>query len=127
MAVEVSTPRVMPLRAVGKSIPKRDAFEKVTGGARYTTDLTLPGMLYARFLRSPYAHARITSIDTTRAEALPGVLAVLTHKNTPKTRYSDTKTDQLSLLPYPPNLDQVLFDEHVRYSGEPVAAVAAVD
>lgn len=119
--------RQMPLRAVGRSVPKRDALDKVTGAARYTGDLTLPGMLRARFLRSPHAHARIISIDTSRAETLPGVHAVLTYKNTPKTKYSDTKTDQLSLLPFPPNLDQVLFDDTVRYAGEPVAAVAAVD
>jgi xanthine dehydrogenase molybdenum-binding subunit len=117
----------MPLRAVGRSIPKRDAFEKVCGAARYTGDLSLPGMLYARFLRSPYAHARIVRIDTTAALELRGVRAVMTHENSPTTRYSDTTSDQLSLLPGEPILDQRLFDSTVRYVGEPVAAVAADD
>jgi xanthine dehydrogenase molybdenum-binding subunit len=127
MVIEARPARVMPQRAVGRRVAKRDALEKVTGAARYTGDLTLPGMVYARFLRSPYAHARVTRVDTSQAEALPGVLAVLTHLNTPKTKYSDTKTDQLNLLPHPSNLDQVLFDAKVRYAGEPVAAVAALD
>src|SRR5215216_6914201 len=117
----------MPRRAVGQRIPKRDAREKAIGSARYTADLTLPGMLVARFLRSPHAHARISRIDTRAAEALAGVYAVLTHLNTIKTRYSDTKSDQLGLLPHPHNLDQVLFDSTLRYVGEPVAVVAAVD
>jgi xanthine dehydrogenase molybdenum-binding subunit len=113
--------------AVGQRLPKRDAREKVEGTARYTADLRLPGMLVARFLRSPHAHARITRIDTGAAEALPGIDAVLTHENTIKTRYSDTKSDQLGLLPHPHNLDQLLFDSKVRYAGEPVAVVAGVD
>jgi len=115
------------MTAVGRSLPKRDAFEKVTGTARYTADLRLPGMLYARFLRSPHAHARITNIDTRAAQALPGIHAILTHANTIKKRYSDGKSDQLGLLPHPHNLDQVLFDDKVRYVGEAVAVAAGVD
>ena len=68
----------------GKSVVSKDAVEKVKGEAKYIPDIQLPGMLYATFLRSPYAHARIKSIDTSRAEALPGVKCVLTHKNVPK-------------------------------------------
>ena len=115
------------MTAVGRSLPKRDAFEKVTGTARYTADLRLPGMLYARFLRSPHPHARITNIDTRAAQALPGIHAILTHANTIKKRYSDGKSDQLGLLPHPHNLDQVLFDDKVRYVGEAVAVAAGVD
>src|SRR5437762_1121532 len=62
---------------VGKSIPKLDAFQKVTGDARYGADISLPGLLQAKLLRSPYAHARITRIDASEAERLPGVLAVV--------------------------------------------------
>ena len=69
---------------VGKRLPRADAIEKVKGEAEYTSDMQLPGMLYAKFLRSPYAHARIIDIDTTKAEALPGVKAVLTGHCGPK-------------------------------------------
>ena len=65
-------------REVGKSTARKDGPEKVTGGAEYTVDVTLPGMLWGKALRSPYPHARIVSIDTSQAEALPGVHAVLT-------------------------------------------------
>ena len=61
---------------IGKRISRLDGPAKVTGGAKYTYDLTRPGMLYAKVLRSPYAHARIVSIDTSEAEKLPGVEAV---------------------------------------------------
>ncbi|MBI5442781.1 MAG: hypothetical protein HY900_16405, partial [Deltaproteobacteria bacterium] len=63
---------------LGKSIPRRDARLKATGEARYTADLSLPFMLHAAVLRSPYPHARIRRLDTSKAEALPGVRAVVT-------------------------------------------------
>ena len=69
----------------GKRLPRADAMEKVTGGVKYISDMQLPRMLYAKFLRSPYAKARIGRIDTSKAEALRGVKAILTHENTPKT------------------------------------------
>ena len=65
---------------IGKSKPKIDAREKVTGQARYTADLKFPNMLYGKILTSPHAHARILSIDTSEAEKIPGVKAVITHK-----------------------------------------------
>ena len=71
------------LRVVGQSVPRSDAYEKVTGAARFTGDLWLPGMLYGKMLRSPYAHARIVSIDTSKAEKVKGVRAVLTYKDVP--------------------------------------------
>ena len=58
---------------IGKPLPKIDAWAKVTGETRYADDLVLPRMAYAKLLRSPHPHARIVSIDTTRARALPGV------------------------------------------------------
>src|SRR5262245_12293056 len=66
------------LQSVGKRLPRVDARERVTGGAGYPADLKRPGMVHGKVLRSPHAHARIRGIDTARAEALPGVLAVVT-------------------------------------------------
>ena len=68
----------MSTSVVGQSVARVDALDKVTGRAKYTADLKLPGMLYAAFLRSPHAHARIIRIDTSKAEVLPGVKAVNT-------------------------------------------------
>lgn len=114
------------LQVVGRSVRKNDALAKVTGQARYTGDLKLPGMLHARLLRSPYAHARIRSIDTSRAEALPGVAAVLTHHNTPAKLFAQSEYTATAPEGAPPP-DQRIFDDKVRYAGEAVAAVAAVD
>ena len=102
-----------PMTVVGKRGPNLDAFERVTGQAKYTGDLELPGMLVARILRSPHAHARIAAIDTSKAEALAGVKAVITYKDAPKTMVWGHR--------------QYLLNERVRFAGESVAAVAAVD
>ena len=80
MSAQTSNP-VAPLTTVGKGTPRIDALERVTGRATYTNDVKLPGMLFARVLRSPHAHARIRSIDVSKAKAMPGVSAVLTHEN----------------------------------------------
>ena len=64
---------------LGKKVPRKDAIGKVKGEARYVPDIQLPNMLHVKFLRSPHAHARIKDIDTSKAEALPGVKCVLTH------------------------------------------------
>ena len=106
------------LRVVGRSVPRTDAVDKVTGRARYVTDLELPGMAHARLLRSPYAHARLVRIDVSRARELPGVYAVL------------TGADLTWCDPYhgPAFRDRpVLAIDVVRHEGEPVVAVAAVD
>jgi CO/xanthine dehydrogenase Mo-binding subunit/aerobic-type carbon monoxide dehydrogenase small subunit (CoxS/CutS family) len=106
------------LRVVGRSVPRTDAVEKVTGRARYVTDLEQPGMAHAALLRSPYAHARLVRIDTSRACALPGVFTVL------------TGADLTWCEPYygPAFRDRpVLAIDVVRFEGEPVVAVAAVD
>ena len=72
------------LAVVGQPHPRLEGAEKVTGRARYSSDVRLPRQLYARVLRSPYPHARIKRIDTSRAEALPGVHAVLSSANAPE-------------------------------------------
>ena len=71
------------LSIVGKSYPLSDAYQKVTGDLRYATDISIPRMLYAKILRSPIAHAKISSIDTSKAEIFPGVVAVITYKDVP--------------------------------------------
>jgi len=99
---------------VGKKTPKSDAVAKVTGEARYATDVYLRNMLWARVLRSPHPHARIVRIDTSKARALKGVHAVLTAEDVPEARYG-------ALV-----LDMGIFARgKVRYIGEAVAAVAA--
>ncbi len=103
---------------VGMRLPRADAIEKVNGEAEYTSDINFPGMLHAKFLRSPYAHARIVDIDTTKAEVLPGVKAVLTYKNVPKV-HPWGPTSEIKKYEY-------LLDEILHYAGEEVAAVAAV-
>jgi 4-hydroxybenzoyl-CoA reductase alpha subunit len=103
---------------IGKSVPKIDARDKVTGRARYTGDLKLPGMLIGKILRSPHAHARILSIDTSKVEKLPGVEAVITAKDVPATFYGIS----------PARYDEtILAIEKVIQVGDKVAAVAAVD
>ena len=68
---------------IGARVPMIDSVEKVTGAGKYTDDLVLPGMLVGNVLHSPHAHARIRSIDTSTAERLPGVHAVVTGRETP--------------------------------------------
>jgi CO/xanthine dehydrogenase Mo-binding subunit len=74
-------------RVVGHNVERVDGLEKVTGAAQYVADIRLPGMLEGRILRSPYPHARVVRVDTSRAAALPGVLAVVTGEDTPKRRW----------------------------------------
>src|SRR3989454_2461782 len=103
---------------VNHSVPRRDGVAKVTGKATYVSDLKLTGMAYAKVLRSPYAHARIVSIDTSRAASRPGVFSVI------------TGNDLEGLNPYYGHAVKdhpLLAIEKVRYAGEPVAAVVAVD
>lgn len=102
---------------VGKPRAKADAMARITGEARYTDDLSLPGMLIARPLRAVHAHARIRSVDTSRAAALPGVQAVLTGSDLPIS---------YGILPVSQD-EHALATDRVRYVGEPVAIVAARD
>lgn len=106
-----------PYSIIGTPRPKVDAYAKVTGRALYADDIALPRMLYARLLRSPHPHARILVIDTHRALELPGVVAVLTGEDLPQ---------KFGILPSSQD-EEALAMEKVRYVGDPVAAVAALD
>jgi CO/xanthine dehydrogenase Mo-binding subunit len=105
------------LQVVGHPEPRSDGEEKVTGKAIYTVDIELPGMVHGKILRSPYAHARITRVDASKAEKLPGVFAVI------------TRADQACLGMFGAAYkDQTIVAvDKVRYVGDPVAAAAAVD
>jgi 4-hydroxybenzoyl-CoA reductase subunit alpha len=103
---------------IGRPLPKVDAWAKVVGETKYADDLFLPRMAYAKLLRSAQAHARIRSIDTARARALPGVLAVVTAADLPRVKFG--------ILPVSQD-EEALCAEKVRMVGDPVAAVAAVD
>ena len=100
-----------------KSELKIDGVPKVTGSAQFTDDISLPGMLYGKILRSPHPHARILSLDTAKAQRLPGVLAVMTG--------NDLQT-KFGILPSSQDETALAVDK-VRFVGDGVAAVAAVD
>jgi CO/xanthine dehydrogenase Mo-binding subunit len=109
---------------IGKRTPRYDGLDKVTGRARYGDDMLVPGMLYAKILRSPHAHAKILSIDTSKAEALKGVKAVLTS--------ADIPDHPMNKPPHGPMIADfhdisrnVMAREKVLYDGHAVAAVAA--
>ncbi len=101
---------------VGKPVTREDGPEKVSGKHLYSADIILPGMIWGKVLRCPYAHAKILSIDTTEAARLPGVHAVLTGQDVAGMRVGRYMRD------VPP-----LAEEKVRFVGERVAAVAADD
>jgi CO/xanthine dehydrogenase Mo-binding subunit len=105
-----------PMKSVGNSVPRIDAEQRVTGGATYTGDVQLEGMLYARVLRSPHPHARIRKIDVSRAESHPGVRAVISRQNCDVIWGSGDTTNK-----------RYLFNNPVRFVGDAVAAVAAAD
>jgi putative selenate reductase molybdopterin-binding subunit len=106
---------------VGKSEVKVDAEKLAQGKPAFTADLQLPGTLIARVLRSPLAHAKIVSIDTSRAKALPGVAAVMTWQDLPRVVYSTAGQSD----PIPGPLDMFSLDNKVRFVGDRVAFVAA--
>ncbi len=117
----ISPPDLSGLRIVGTPQRKVDGVRLVTGRPAYTDDVRIKDMLYGVLLTSPHAHARILSIDASRALALPGVHAVLTHKDIPRIKFSSGGQS----YPQPPPFDQVCLDDKVRHVGDRVAAVAA--
>ncbi|MDA8334111.1 MAG: xanthine dehydrogenase family protein molybdopterin-binding subunit [Peptococcaceae bacterium] len=106
-------------KVVGKGLPRIDGPGKVTGQAVFTVDVSLPGMLYGKILRSPYPHARIKGIDTSAAGRLPGVKMIMTGLEVAGIRYAFVDTPR-----YPAD-EQPLAVDKVRYIGDEVAAVAA--
>ena len=122
-----AVPRLVPAAdvpatsVVGRGVPKVDALKLVKGNPAFVDDVELRGMLHAKVLRSPHAHARIVAIDDTEARALPGVHAVLHTFNTPRVKYASGGQS----WPNPRPWDQVSFDDKVRHVGDRVAAVAA--
>jgi CO/xanthine dehydrogenase Mo-binding subunit len=104
---------------VGSRSIRPDGLDKVTGKARFGADLTLPGMLEGAVARSPHAHARIVSIDTSAAEAMPGVHAVITAADLPDLAEAGAKTDDVFMS------EKILARGKVLWEGHPVAAVAA--
>ena len=111
----------MSYSKIGGSFPIRDAALKVTGQKEYVGDMHLPGMLYGEVLFSPVAHAKIKRIDTSAAEALPGVRAVVTYKDDPGVRFNSATRFYEHRIPD----TERIFDDTVRYVGDRVAAVAA--
>ena len=104
--------------AVGKNLERVDGYGKVTGKAAYAGDLNIPGMIHGKVLRSPHAHARLVRIEGGKAEQIPGVLAVLTRENCQvATPYIGAMIKDQCLIAF----------DKVRYAGDIVAAVAAVD
>jgi aerobic-type carbon monoxide dehydrogenase small subunit (CoxS/CutS family) len=121
---------ISALNVVGKFTTRIDAVERTNGKAKYSGDVQLPGMLYARVLRSPHPHARIRRIDASKALALPGVKAVISHEN------CDVLWGAGSIsggAQYNEEIKKITkhrryaFNNPVRFAGEPVAAVAAID
>ena len=102
---------------VNKSVPLIDAYEKVTGSYQFPLDFSVPAMLFGKVLRSPHAHAKIKRIDASKAEALPGVVAVLTYKDVPEREWFGLWF----------NYRGRVMDDTARFVGDEVAAVAAVD
>jgi CO/xanthine dehydrogenase Mo-binding subunit len=112
---------VEDLRVVGRSFTHRDFVEKVQGALAYAEDWQLPGMLHGRIVRAQVPSARIVSVDTSAAEALPGVRAVLTAKDVPRNEVVDEASGlALSAVSVP-----VLASDRIRYQGEPLVASAA--
>jgi len=107
---------------VGKSVPRIDGLGMVTGQTKYAFDVSFSNMLVGKMIRSPHAHAKIISIDTSKAEALQGVRAVITAKDTDNIKFGSNEYF------FPHTIDQMALEsEKVRYVGDEIGAVAAVD
>jgi putative selenate reductase molybdopterin-binding subunit len=111
------------LKTVGRSERRVDSIKLATGRGTFVDDIALPGLLHARILHSPHAHAVIKRIDASRARALPGVACVLTHEDVPRIPYTTAGQGWPEPSPY----DAVMLDRKVRFVGDRVAVVAAED
>ncbi len=117
----ILTPETEHYKCVGKPEPKVDAIKLAQGKSAFTADIEIRGLLHAKVLHSPHAHARITRIDASQARALPGVAAVLTWQDIPRVVYSTAGQSD----PIPGPLDTFSLDNKVRFVGDRVAFVAA--
>ena len=106
-------------KVIGKRVERVDAFERLTGEVKYAADIYLPGMLYVKILRSPHPHARVVKIDTARAQALPGVKAILTPQDVPD--FAVAKRGTAPFVPKP------ILATTAHYVGDEIVAVAAAD
>ncbi len=112
---------------VGENVPRVDAFEKATGAGQYTGDIRLSNMFHGFLLRSPYAHAKVVFIETEVAASIPGVKAIVTYRDVTRKPYNSAAHDNvLAFPPARPIEDQYIFDQKVRFVGDPVAGVIAV-
>ena len=121
----IITDSVKRFKWVGSRPIRPDGVPKVTGRALYGADLKLPGMLYGKILRSPHAHARIKSIDTAAAEALPGVKAVMTAADLPEQKFDYIGPERVAVNFWHVTRN-VLAREKALYEGHAIAAVAAI-
>ena len=112
---------------VGKSVARVDAYDKVTGRAKFTDDLVMPGCLVARVYHARIGHGRVVSIDTSKAEAMEGVVKVVTFKDVPKVPYPTPGHPWSVEAAHQDVCDRLLLTEHVRYYGDDIAAVVAED
>ena len=112
-------------RVVGSRPVRHDGVDKVTGRARYAADTAMPGLLYAKVLRSPHAHARIRGIDASRALALPGVYAVVTAEDFPEASAEFADQEEGAAVNYGFFSRNIMAREKALYMGHAVAAVAA--
>lgn len=113
-------------KVIGTRPIRHDGVDKVTGRAKYGADISLPGMLHGKVLRSPHAHARIKSIDASAALALPGVKAVITSADFPPQKSAMVPMGELAMNPLYMSMNLLAHDK-VLYDGHPVAAVAATN
>ena len=116
MALDAKMDGKLDFKVVGTRVNRPDGIDKVTGRARFGADMNAPGMLVGKVLRSPHAHAKIKSIDTSAAEALEGVHAVVTRADFPEVELDEATWDVL---------DNCMAGEKALYDGHAVAAVAA--
>ena len=117
----------MSLKIVGKSVQRLDAIEKVTGRARYSEDFFERDMLVGKVLRSPHAHALVKRIDVSRAQALPGVEAVILPKDLPSIKFPTAGHPWSLDVAHRDVADRLILTEKARFVGDAIAAVVAVD
>ena len=110
---------VKEFKVIGRKVERVDAFERLIGEAKYASDIYLPGMLYTKILRSPHPHARIMKIDASRAQAFPGVKAILTPADVPDFSIHKRETAPFYQMP--------VLASTARHAGDEILAVAAVD